>query len=346
MMRALCTRLHAVWLLSGHRDFTSPGSVVVDVIAGGMNRVAAVSTLVMAILFTTGCVDLIKTEGPIGEPQNLASKGTPEIDRQMWGVPITTNDGQAILIQAMAYRHQGEEARPLVIVNHGDPANSNKRRRWYGGDTLAWAAHWFAKQGYNVVVPLRAGFGRSQGSGQLKHNVCLTMNYTRTGNYVGDEILKVLAFFRQQDWVDPDHVILVGQSWGGTGVIAAAARQPKGVRAIIDFAGVTAKNTRTRTLCAQKNAYQAFKGFAKRTLVPALWVFSENDTFNDEEEVHSIFNVYESKSQAASELAMLPPFAENGHSVIYRKEGLSLWTPVVKKFLKAHVPYDRDDKTD
>ncbi len=312
----------------------------VDLIkTGGSVRHIVRLFVVASVVLLSGCFSVIDTEGPIGEPEEVEVDGRGfGVVRQEWGVPITTNEGQPILIQSMVYRHMGSpRRRPLVIINHGDPVSPSKRRSGYTTDSYRFAAHWFAQRGYNVVVALRAGFGGSQGTGQLMGTGCIWLKHEQAGNSVADEILKIVDHFREQDWVDRGNIVLVGQSWGGIGVVAAAARRPPGVRAVIDFAGITPRN-RVTGLCNPTNAFRAFSDYAKSTEIPVLWVFSENDPYIEISHLQKTYAVYAEIASGPAELALMPPFGKNGHMLFPRMGGVPIWSPVVRSFLDRRVP--------
>jgi len=88
-----------------------------------------------------------------------------------------------------------------------------------GNITSQWGfSAWLAKKGFNVFIPDYRGFGASAGrpseSGAVKDAVA-ALNYVRSRHDV-----------------DPDKLLVFGQSLGGAVAVAAVALSPAGVRAL------------------------------------------------------------------------------------------------------------------
>jgi fermentation-respiration switch protein FrsA (DUF1100 family) len=103
-------------------------------------------------------------------------------------------------------------AKGTVLHLHGNAANVTNH--------LPLVA-WMPARGYNVLMLDYRGFGRSEGKPSLDGIV--------------DDALAALAYLRARPGVDPDRIIVFGQSLGGATALRLLARDARGVRlAIID----------------------------------------------------------------------------------------------------------------
>ena len=76
-------------------------------------------------------------------------------------VKIPAAGGVSMIANVM--RPPGEDKKPLVIINHGSPADGSQRAKMtpprYSG-----LSSWFVSRGYVVVLPLRRGYGETGGT--------------------------------------------------------------------------------------------------------------------------------------------------------------------------------------
>jgi dienelactone hydrolase len=77
----------------------------------------------------------------------------------------------------------------------------------------------------------------------------------------------VLAYPQDQPFVARERVVLVGQSAGGWASLALAARQPQGVRGVLNFAGGRGSPS-PGVVCAPEALAAA--RFGARTRLPSL----------------------------------------------------------------------------
>ena len=57
------------------------------------------------------------------------------------------------------------------------------------------------------------------------------------GQTQADDIQAVLTALKKQSWVDAEHIVIAGQSYGGLATLALGTRQIAGVRGLLNFAG-------------------------------------------------------------------------------------------------------------
>lgn len=159
----------------------------------------------------------------------------PGLVRQTLSLPLTDQAGQSL--EALVIRPEGPGPFPLALVTHGLPRSSAEislmRPQTYTSPAIG-----FAQRGYAAVIVMRRGYGRSTGVFSETLGPCDDRNYVRAGRTTSIDVIAALADLRQESWVDPTRVILVGHSMGGFAVLAAVAgNPPDGVLGVISFAG-------------------------------------------------------------------------------------------------------------
>jgi dienelactone hydrolase len=162
---------------------------------------------------------------------------------------------------------------PLALILHGkDFVSSDMEKVRPRGS--ARQAQDLADRGWLVVSFTRRGFGRSDGPFPALAN-CNTLKPGDQFDADADETLAVLDLLRQRPDVDPERIIAVGISAGGAAALALAARNPPGLRGIVNLSGGL-----NLASCVDKGndaLVEAVRGFAAKTKIPQLWIYADND---------------------------------------------------------------------
>jgi dienelactone hydrolase len=197
-------------------------------------------TLIMVLLAMlaascTGNQPLDRHPGPVDIPLGPDNK-------QLWWIPLGTGAEQSLL-ETTVYRPSGPGPFPLVTINHGKPRpGSTDPQAMHPGYSAA--AHWFVNRGFAVAVPMRRGYGLSQGQISDTAGPCSDRDYFATALKTAADMESVVAYLRNQRFVDRNRVIVVGQSYGGLGALGVAYDKVEGVIGIINFAGGAGSNRR------------------------------------------------------------------------------------------------------
>ena len=235
--------------------------------------------------------------------------------------------GKVIVTQ---FKPDGNGPFPILILNHG---RSGTNRSDPPRFRYTKQVRFFTERGFAVFVPTRIGYGE-QGTrfDPEDSGSCNNKNYAPMAEAASTEILAVLRYAREQSYVDPSRVLIVGQSVGGYSTVATAARRPEGLIAAINFAGGAGGDpvARPGIPCQGNRLEDMYAGFGKTTQAPMLWIYTENDQY---------FNPAHSKAWHAAfvkaggnaEYHLLPPFAKNGHTLF--ANGVEIWSPIVAEFL-------------
>jgi dienelactone hydrolase len=229
-----------------------------------------------------------------------------------------------------SYKPNGYGPFPILILNHGRSATDRSQPARY---RYTSQARYFVKRGFAVFVPTRIGYGEMGVSPDPEESGgCNQKNYAPMAQAASTQIAAVLAFAKQQSYVDGKRVVIVGQSVGGYSTIAAAAKNPDGLLAAINFAGGSGGNPQTRpgNPCEGYKLEKMFADFGATAKAPTLWIYTENDKYFNPKHSQAWHQAFV-KSGGRAEFNLLPAFAADGHTLF--TAGAPLWEPIVARFL-------------
>jgi dienelactone hydrolase len=237
-------------------------------------------------------------------------------------------------------RPRGDGPFGAVILNHG--VGQGARERFLESPTLLiQAAGAFVSRGYAVILPLRRGFGETGGAFAENAGTCGSPNYGRAEREAAHDVLAAYEFARKLPYVDPERMILAGQSAGGVASLYAAAQQPGGLRAVLAFAAGRGGNPALHpgVPCAAEALAALFQDLGVSVRVPVLMYYAENDLYFGPAASRSWFQRFLAGGVKA-EYVLQPPFGENGHFVFGDTKGVALWLPTVERFFERHrIPF-------
>jgi len=257
---------------------------------------------------------------------------------QQWWVPITTpaTGSHVFLLETVVYRPAGDGPFPLVTINHGKPLGGEVVTRTMHPDYVL-AARWFVDRGFAVAVPMRRGYGSSQGDIDDIAGPCNDRDYFATARLTAAEMEGVIDYMRQQSFVDPKNVVVLGHSWGGLGALDVAYDAPPGIVGIINFAG-GAGSIAPGQICSGKDRLIAAVGrLGAGDHIPEIWLYAENDDHFPPPLAHAMYDAYRANARAPVTFVDLPPFDGDGHLTIMRGDP-AIWGPAVGNFLAGLLP--------
>jgi dienelactone hydrolase len=245
-------------------------------------------------------------------------------------IPAATNGSPATL-SGLAIRPAPDVRYPLVLMTHGTSFEGVVNDR-ATPERLAPQADVFARRGYAVVIVLRRGFGASTGPRvELLQGPCASRNFMPATLASGNDLRDALVWLQTKPWVDTQNVVAVGQSTGGAAVLALAATGPRGLRAVVNFAGGR-ESRQQNVVCSADGMVDAFADLGRRTRIPTLWLYAANDRLFGPELAQRFYAAYTAGGGQAQFLA-LPAFGADGHSYFVRAS--ADWSPRVFAFLRA-----------
>lgn len=250
---------------------------------------------------------------------------------------VTLANGQPALLDAFVTRPVGAKRWPVALLTNGTTGTAEFDRWVINPDRESGAALAFARHGYAAVVVLREGYGYSSGGAEYTGGTCAHPQHELAGKRDAMDLLGALKAIRHQAWASRHEAILAGMSAGGFGVLAAGARNPSGVQAIINFDGGRG-GVEGKALCDEPGLMKAFAAYGAASRIPTLWLYSQNDKLFSPQTGRSFYDIYTSSGGRAS-FVMMPPYGENGH-VFMDSAPESFWWQQVADFLSKHgLPY-------
>jgi len=264
---------------------------------------------------------------------------TSGFTEELVGVPNGTDGekGSQLLLQTTLYRPQGAGRFPLVIINHGAPPIQDPAKRREPGRTRFFAqAKWFLDRGFAVAVPMRRGYAGSDGDYAEGFGSCDDPDYPKAFRETARDIAAAVRYFTAADFVDPTHIVALGVSAGGLGVLALAAGPNPGVNGVINFSGGRGGRDPAGTgrRCAPERLTQAMTGLGRTARLPTLWIYGENDSWFPQDVVQPMSDAWH-KEGGRGELIVLPQFGPEGHSLFGNDVTIKLWAEPVTRYLRG-----------
>jgi dienelactone hydrolase len=238
---------------------------------------------------------------------------------------------------ATVMRPPGEEKRPLVIINHGSPADGSQRPKMERPRYPSLSS-WFVSRGYVVVLPMRRGYGETGGAWAEDYGRCQTPDYFGAGLQGATDIKATLDYMRGQPYVVADRAIVVGQSAGGWATVAFSSLNPPGVPGMVNFAGGRGGHQKLPEggigNCAPDALVKAAGRYGSTARVPMLWLYTENDSHFEPVLARRMVDAYDAAGGRAT-LRRLGPFGNDGHNMASSSSGVPMWSGAVADFLAS-----------
>ncbi|MBB5607162.1 MULTISPECIES: dienelactone hydrolase family protein [unclassified Janthinobacterium] len=239
-------------------------------------------------------------------------------------VMVPAGPGGREMLETTIFRPSGPGPFPLLLMNHGKqegPARQQKRERFI------YMATEFVRRGYAVMLPMRSGFALSTGA-YRDHGCDMTAN----GVAQARDVLDALAYARRQSWVDPERILVAGQSYGGLAAMALATANLPGVRGLLNFAGGLRVD---KPVCDwQSSLAKAYATFGAYSQVPSLWLYGANDSYFGPQLAQRWYRSY-TGSGGKAELFAYGSFKRDAHLTLGSRDGVAIWLPRVERFLDS-----------
>lgn len=108
---------------------------------------------------------------------------------------------KTINLSGSIYRPDLEGRFPLLVLNHGTPRNEYERKNIV---KFKDPSKVFVKKGFVVVVPMRRGFGTSEGDYAESSGKCDNADYDIVAKEVVKDIKATVEFMRKKPYVDTE----------------------------------------------------------------------------------------------------------------------------------------------
>jgi dienelactone hydrolase len=212
----------------------------------------------------------------------------------------------------------------MVVINHGKsgvPAREQGRYRPF------FAAQEFLKKGFVVVLPMRAGFSKSDGV--YRQRGC---DLQKDALNQAKSIEMTVQYFSKEPYVDANRVLIVGYSYGGLVSVAYGANyHHPSVKGIINFSGGL-KNL-SGPCVWDISLQKAFAEFAKTSQTPNLWIYASNDDLFPAALANTLAQTFRQNGAPLTSV-IIDSFAGEGHRLFDDSQGVQRWSSAVDDFLK------------
>ena len=265
-----------------------------------------------------------------------------EIIEQTIEVPVQVQprDGPEVRqnIAVTIVREATADRRPFLVLLHGR-GTSPAERTAMGLKTYPANSRYFASKGFVVLVPTRVGYGVSRGPDVEYTGTCQSKHFADGVAVAVIETRQVLRYAERLAYVDPDHGIVVGESFGGLVAIAIAADDIRGVVAAVNISGGDGGNVRTRVdePCRPDQMRETFARYGSANRLPTLWMYSANDRMWGPVYPKQWFAAF-TQAGGRGQFVDLPADKNNGHYIFSRNA--AAWHPAFESFLAGLKPGD------
>ncbi len=245
-------------------------------------------------------------------------------------------DGQDYALDSLIVRLPGENRLPVALIAHGAIQGDGEHADI--GVLSGWA-HDLAQRGWLAVVVMRRGYGGSEGALADDPGEYDSPDAARLLEAQADDLEAALRSIGRRPDADMGRVLAVGESTGGAVLLALAARPSVKLSAVVSVSGGLACSAPfvRDPRCAQLDADLVwnFARFGATARMPTLWLYPENDSLFRPglvQRMHAAFT----GTGGRAELAMLPPFGDDGRALFYDPVGMRLLLPRLDRFLRAN----------
>jgi predicted esterase len=234
-------------------------------------------------------------------------------------IPITAPDPSGhitLRLVATEYRPAAAGPLPAIVLSHGAPGDPRARSTYTGKYPVPSAV--FLEWGFVVLSPVRR-----------------EPMYLEAGLETARDIEAAVAYLTRRPYVDRDRIVLVGQSAGGWGSLAAASRGDVPIRGVVNFAGGRGgkRGDMPNDNCAPDRLVEAAGALGRTTAAPSLWLYTENDQFFGPALSRRMHEAYVARGGRAN-YHLLPAIGTDGHHLFGLKNGVALWKDKVERFLR------------
>lgn len=237
--------------------------------------------------------------------------------------------GQLVRLEAFVVRMKdAPEARlPIALITHGKPPSqgrmSDMRARQY-----APHARDFARRGWLGVVVMRRGFGRSDGPSPVDVS-CGVEDFGRNFEAAADDLQGALREIFKRPDADAGRIVALGASHGGAAVLALAARNPEGLRGVVNVSG----GLRLENCAKDELLVEPIASAGGRSKVRTLWIYAENDRTFPPAIVDRMHEAFLQKGGDVRRVR-LPAQGTDGHTIFNTLTGRRAWLTEADAFLR------------
>ena len=254
-----------------------------------------------------------------------AEAAEPPLDTQLNEriLSVPSDPARPVLLQVTLFKPDGPGPFPLAVLNHGKEAIDSHLETRYRS---VYLARYFVSRGYEVVLPMLRGFAGSGGT-----SIVQGCDAEPEGVNQARDIAAVIGYMKKQPEVDPNRIVVSGQSYGGWVTLALGSLNVPGVKGLLNFAG--GRQAPSCSLWQSDLAVGAYN-YAQHTTVPSLWFYGDNDSKFSVETWRDMFKYYQ-QGGGKAQIVAYGPFLRDSHNFLGAVEAFPIWMPKVDAFLSS-----------
>lgn len=241
-------------------------------------------------------------------------------------------DDATVQLEAMVYRTTDDARHPLIVINHGRSGKADERKNPAMVKNYRAQAETLAQKGFTVIVPVRRGYGRSEGA-DAERSTAATIY--QAGLEGAKDVAAVIGYMKSKSYVDSQHILLIGQSCGGLVSVAATTLHIPGVIGAVNFAGGlrhSDKQSGGWQLADEASLCGTYAEYGKSSRTPQLWIYTENDSFFPATLSPQLVAAF-TQHGGNARFHLLSAFGKDGHQFFPNKATLPTWLPLFDSFL-------------
>jgi pimeloyl-ACP methyl ester carboxylesterase len=248
-------------------------------------------------------------------------------------IPITAPTGHIQMMSGHICFPDSPLRPHLVVINHGSPPSSADRPNMKLAGCRSEAVGWFLHRHYAVALVARLGYGSTGGPWTEGYNQCENADFYQAGIETARQIKTTVDFLETRHDLQPDGVIVVGQSAGGWGSLAYDSIAHSHVSEFINMAGGRGGHYQERAgnNCHPERLVEAAARFGKTASTPVLWIVAQNDSFFSPSLAQEMNHAFV-QAGGKTKYIEVGAFGKDGHHLFFGKGGSDVWGPLVEKF--------------
>lgn len=264
------------------------------------------------------------------------SFGTNIIRDEPLQIPITDPSGGAETLQGHICFPDSPQHPQVVVINHGSPPSEADRPGLKLAGCHSETVHWFLSRHYAVAMVARLGYGATGGSWTEGYHQCDKADFYKAGLETARQIKTTVDFLAARPDLNPEGVIVIGQSAGGWGTVAYDSIPHPHVSVFINMAGGRGGHYHdiAGNNCHPERLITAAGRFGKTAGTPILWIYAQNDSYFNPPLAQAMYQAF-TQSGGRGRFVAADTFGKDGHHLFFGKGGADIWGRDVETFIQS-----------
>jgi dienelactone hydrolase len=242
-------------------------------------------------------------------------------------------DGQPVRLEMLIYQPARTAVFPTLVFNHGSTGAGTDPYWFTQPIDEPLLAEVFLQCGWAVILPARRGRGNSEGVYDEGFDPDRTLGYTcdPPRSLAGAEraladIAAAMEAIRTFPFVDPQRLVIGGQSRGGILSVAYAGLHPASVSGVLNFVGGWLGVGCPTASSVNQTLFQRGAAYPKES----LWLYGDGDPFYPLSHSRENFSAFQAAGGTGTFHSFQPPGGNGHHLLVYP----DVWVSTVLAYLQ------------